>query len=106
MDEYEDSWDRTDISPCDPCYIGVSDLGLYQCRDCLALFIGRSGRKAVITSLKSDYGELWSEEYEKLKTTRSLVRQHKYEQLRGIHCTYRKESGKIKTDRIFYEKAT
>jgi hypothetical protein len=107
IEQIDADWDRSDYSSCNPCWIGVNDLGLYQCRDCLCLFLGRlaiTGKKGVIECLKEQYLDLWEEEYKKLKETRSFVRRGKLDQLQQIYCTYRRENGTIKTDRYFYEK--
>lgn len=92
------SWDRTDYSPCDPCYVGVNDLALFQCRYCLALL----DRKYVVMILQDEYGEDWLPEMRVLNKIRRLVNARKFDQLDEIYLTLTKDNGEEKTERRFY----
>jgi hypothetical protein len=106
IDQIEADWDRTDWGDCDPCWISVDEYGVYQCRDCLCLYLNDAIRckGGVIECLKRQYLDAWKEEYKKLKEVRRLVLRGEYEKLHLIHYTYRDSNGKIVNERSFYEK--
>ncbi|OJI07313.1 hypothetical protein BK005_01960 [bacterium CG10_37_50] len=97
-------WDRSDYSSCLPCNVSVSDFGVIQCRDCLCLFIGKQSYKAVQACLRTDYGDLWRSEWDKLKEVQKLVRGEKFDQLVEYVYHYQNKDGIIDNERKFYEK--
>lgn len=100
---YEEcEWDRSDYGPCDPCAVRISDLGLFQCGNCLALL----GRNAVKHSLACTYGEFWREEYENLKRVRRRIADGKFSELQTTYLGLRHNNGEMKTYRQFYELKT
>lgn len=97
---YEEiEWDRSDYGPCDPCAVRISDLGLYQCDNCLGLLT----LKAVKHSLACNYGEFWHEEYENLKRIRRNLANGKFDRLDTTYLGLRHNNGEIKTYRRFYD---
>lgn len=105
MTEIETQWDRSDREHCNPCYIRIDDLGIPQCQECLCIFSFKRGSKIIKKHLEDLYGPDWKEEYKKLKETKKLVKQGKFDKLHLLYYQYTDDQGKIKTDRYFYEKS-
>mgnify|MGYP001564956062 CR=1 FL=1 len=102
IEHYETDFYRTDCSDCDPCHIGVSDSGCYQCTECRAIF-GQADLQLVQAHLLRRYGlEDAQNEYARLKRIKSLVRQNQLSQLKPVVYDFRKENGDFKTDRYFF----
>lgn len=104
ISEIQTQWDRSDYQPCKPCYIRIDDLGLPQCEECLCLFSFKQGSSIIKKQLEDLHGPDWKKEYKKLKETRKLVKQGKFDKLHLLYYQYTDDEGKIKTDRYFYEK--
>lgn len=95
--------DRAGCSLCNPCQISVSDLGVYQCTGCLAVF-GQADLKLVQAFLLKRFGlEDGKNEYSKLKQTKSLVCRKLWSQLRLSIYDFIEENGGFKTRRYFFE---
>jgi len=107
VEQYENDWGRNYIGDknhvCEP---RVNDMGLIQCVDCLVLFNLQKNKKYIISCLKERHGSLWEKRYDELKEIRSLIRRRRFEKLRPVEYTFWEEGRKkIKTIRLFYEKA-
>ncbi|MBU3668775.1 MAG: hypothetical protein FGM57_02285 [Candidatus Taylorbacteria bacterium] len=105
IEHYHDDWDRSHKSSCDWCWIGINDLGIPQCRDCLALFNWKRDKILIMKYLSEQFGEEFSkDEWLVLKKVQELLHTRMFSQLICVLYTYTDNNGKIKTDRQFYDK--